>query len=165
MGWWASHSSFGCAPAQDMDFPREFFISRAAQNPSGAGRALCASCQAPEGPARLMDFLLTASGAKWPTDTTGAAGKCIWQWKTGNVTGCTKCRSRKAETLILKNTTWKRCSFWKLILLHQIIKEENIVKIIKLSFYTATVFYLRFPLRPAVMVAWIKHVSIWSSFH
>lgn len=110
-------------------------------------------------------FCSQPSESKQPTDTTGAAGKCIWQWKTGNITRGTKCRGRKEETLTLKNTIWKGCSFWKLIFLPQIRKEENIVKIIVLSFYTATVFCLRFPLRPVVTVALIQHVPIWASFH
>lgn len=56
------------------------------------------------------------SGSKQHTDTTGAAGKCIPQWKTGNITRCTKSKERKEETLTLKNTTTKGRSFWKLIL-------------------------------------------------
>lgn len=144
-------------------FPGNFSFAEQHRSHQVLGVLLCGSSQ--KDLKGWWAFCSQPSGAKQPTDTTGAAGKCFWLWKTGNVTRCTKCSRRKAETLILKNSTWKRCSSWKLILLHQTIKEENTVKITNLSFYTATVFYLRFPLRPAVMVALIQCVPIWALFH
>lgn len=70
---------------------------------------LCCECPSASYPTAQKDlqgwwtFCSQPSGSKQPTDTTGAAGKCIQQWKTGNITRCTKRRGRKEETLTLKN--------------------------------------------------------------